>query len=91
MLTNKGAQLTSGRQDVYDSQLIFDRVCDAHDINHQLTNVNRPWTNGPVDRMSHTIKNAWSNATTIIAITTIRFERACSCPQMSTITRSLKP
>ncbi|PXW66444.1 integrase core domain-containing protein, partial [Methylobacterium sp. B4] len=45
-------------QDIYDSQHIFDRVCDEHDIEHRLTKVNHPWTNGQVERMNRTIKDA---------------------------------
>ena len=58
MLIDKGVQFTSRRQDIYDSQHIFDRVCDEHDIEHRLTKVNHPWTNGQVERMNRTIKDA---------------------------------
>ena len=58
MLTDNGVQFTSRRQDIYDSQHIFDRVCDEHDIEHRLTKVNHPWTNGQVERMNRTIKDA---------------------------------
>ncbi|MEE7470475.1 hypothetical protein MPAR162_00790 [Methylorubrum populi] len=33
-------------------------VCDEHDIEHRLTKVNHPWTNGQVERMNRTIKDA---------------------------------
>ncbi|CAO4157279.1 hypothetical protein DHODJN_25925 [Methylorubrum extorquens] len=58
VLTDNGVQFTSRRQDIYDSQHIFDRVCDEHDIEHRLTKVNHPWTNGQVERMNRTIKDA---------------------------------
>ena len=58
VLTDNGVQFTSRRQDIYDSQHIFDRVCDEHNIEHRLTKVNHPWTNGQVERMSRTIKDA---------------------------------
>jgi transposase InsO family protein len=58
VLTDYGVQFTSRRQDIYESQHIFDRVCDEHDIEHRLTKVNHPWTNGQVERMNRTIKDA---------------------------------
>lgn len=36
----------------------FDRLCDALGIEHRLTKVNHPWTNGQVERMNRTIKDA---------------------------------
>lgn len=38
--------------------LIFDRACDEHGIEHLLTKVNHPWTDGQVERMNRTIKDA---------------------------------
>ncbi len=58
VLTDLRLQFTSRKQDVWDSQHIFDRVCDEHDIEHRLTKVNHPWTNGQVERMNRTIKDA---------------------------------
>jgi transposase InsO family protein len=37
---------------------IFDRVCDDHGIEHRLTKPNHPWTNGQVERMNRTLKEA---------------------------------
>jgi transposase InsO family protein len=37
---------------------MFDRVCHEHGIQHRLTKVNHPWTNGQVERMNYTIKEA---------------------------------
>ena len=37
---------------------LFDRVCEEHGIEHRLTKVNHPWTNGQVERMNRTIKDA---------------------------------
>ncbi|MGA7832213.1 MAG: IS481 family transposase [Terracidiphilus sp.] len=36
----------------------FDRVCFQHGIEHRLTKPNHPWTNGQVERMNRTIKEA---------------------------------
>ena len=58
VLTHNGVQFTNRKQDVWASHHIFDRVCDEHDIEHRLTRVNHPWTNGQVERMSRTIKDA---------------------------------
>jgi transposase-like protein len=37
---------------------MFDRVCRANDIDHRLTKPNHPWTNGQVERMNRTLKEA---------------------------------
>lgn len=39
----------------------FDRVCKQHGIEHRLTKPNHPWTNGQVEKMNHTIKDAAVN------------------------------
>jgi transposase InsO family protein len=36
----------------------FDRICLRHGIDHRLTQPNHPWTNGQVERMNRTIKEA---------------------------------
>jgi transposase InsO family protein len=36
----------------------FDRLCLLHGIEHRLTKPNHPWTNGQVERMNKTIKDA---------------------------------
>jgi len=36
----------------------FDRACRQHGIEHRLTKLNHPWTNGQVERMIRTIKEA---------------------------------
>ncbi len=36
----------------------FDRVCLLHGVDHRLTKPNHPWTNGQVERMNRTIKEA---------------------------------
>jgi transposase InsO family protein len=58
VLTDNGIQFTNRPQDRYAFQHIFDRVCNEHDIEHRLTKVKHPWTNGQVERMNRTIKDA---------------------------------
>ena len=58
VLTDNGVQFTPRKQDIWDGRHIFDRVCDEHGIEHRLTKVNHPWTNGQVERMNRTIKDA---------------------------------
>lgn len=36
----------------------FDRTCQSYGIEHRLTKPNHPWTNGQVERMNRTIKEA---------------------------------
>ena len=36
----------------------FDRLCHLHGIEYRLTKPNHPWTNGQVERMNRTIKDA---------------------------------
>ena len=40
------------------SMHLFDRLCRQHAIEHRLTKPNHPWTNGQVERMNRTIKDA---------------------------------
>ncbi|AFW02586.1 hypothetical protein B932_3041 [Gluconobacter oxydans H24] len=36
----------------------FDMICEAHGIEHRLTKPSHPWTNGQVEQMNRTIKEA---------------------------------
>lgn len=36
----------------------FDMICEANGIEHRLTKPNHPWTNGQIERMNRTIKDA---------------------------------
>lgn len=36
----------------------FDRICREHQIEHRLTKPKHPWTNGQVERMNRTLKDA---------------------------------
>jgi transposase InsO family protein len=58
VLTDNGVQFTPRKQDIHDGWHIFDRVCEGHGIEHRLTKVNHPWTNGQVERMNRTLKDA---------------------------------
>src|ERR1039457_5680310 len=37
---------------------LFDRACQRHGIEHRLTKPNHSWTNGQVERMNRTLKEA---------------------------------
>uniref|UniRef100_UPI002431AFBA IS481 family transposase n=1 Tax=Paracoccus yeei TaxID=147645 RepID=UPI002431AFBA len=58
VLTDNGAQFTNHAHHTYAFHHIFDRVCDENGIEHRLTKINHPWTNGQVERMNRTIKEA---------------------------------
>ncbi len=58
LLTDNGVQFTNRKQDTSAFEHVFDRVCRGHEIDHRLTKVNHPWTNGQVERISRTIKGA---------------------------------
>ncbi|ROO29449.1 IS481 family transposase [Salinisphaera orenii] len=58
ILTDNGIRFTNRPQDRYASAHIFDRVCRENAIEHRLTQVKHPWTNGQVERMNRTIKEA---------------------------------
>lgn len=58
VLTDNGVQFTNRAKDIYAFHHIFDRVCDENGIDHRLTKPYHPWTNGQVERMNRTIKEA---------------------------------
>ena len=58
VLTDNGIQFTNRACDKHAFHHIFDRVCDENGIEHRLTKVKHPWTNGQVERMNRTIKEA---------------------------------
>ena len=58
VLTDNGIQFTSRAKDRYAFHHIFDRVCNENDIEHRLTKPYHPWTNGLLERMNRTIKQA---------------------------------
>ncbi|MDR6100926.1 transposase-like protein [Agrobacterium larrymoorei] len=58
VLTDNGIEFTNRACDRYAFNHIFDRVCDENNIEHRLTKVKHPWTNGQVERMNRTVKDA---------------------------------
>ena len=58
VLTDNGIQFTHRERDRYAFRHLFDRVCQQHRIEHRLTKVGHPWTNGQVERMNRTLKEA---------------------------------
>lgn len=58
ILTDNGIQFTNRTCDQHAPRHVFDGVCDEHGIEHRLTKINHPWTNGQVERMNRTIKDA---------------------------------
>jgi transposase InsO family protein len=58
VLTDNGIQFTNHARHKYAFHHIFDRVCDENGIEHRLTKINHPWTNGQVERMNRIIKDA---------------------------------
>lgn len=56
ILTDNGIQFTERKGSTRAH--IFDRVCLENNIEHRLTKVNHPWTNGQVERMNRTLKEA---------------------------------
>ena len=58
VLTDNGIQFTNMAHHKYAFHHIFDRVCDEHDVEHRLTKIRHRWTNGQVERMNRTIKEA---------------------------------
>jgi IS30 family transposase len=61
ILTNNGIQFAEqprNRNTIYSRPMRFDMICQANGIEHRLTKPNHPWTNGQVERMNRTIKDA---------------------------------
>jgi transposase InsO family protein len=58
VLTDNSIQFTNRSRDQYACRHIFERVCCEHGIEHRLTTVNHPWTNGQVERMNRILKDA---------------------------------
>ncbi|ALT18780.1 transposase [Piscirickettsia salmonis] len=58
VLTDNGVQFSNHKHNKRALKHIFGRVCESYDIEHRLTKVNHPWTNGQVERMNRTLKEA---------------------------------
>jgi transposase InsO family protein len=58
VLTDNGTQFGNMPHQPYAGRHIFDRVCDEHGIEHRFTKPAHPWTNGQVERMNRTLKEA---------------------------------
>jgi transposase InsO family protein len=61
ILTDNGIQFCEqprNRNTSYSRPMRFDMICTANGIEHRLTKPNHPWTNGQVERMNRTIKDA---------------------------------
>lgn len=61
ILTDNGIQFCEqlrNRNTPYSRPMRFDMICAANKIEHRLTKPNHPWTNGQVERMNRTIKEA---------------------------------
>ncbi len=61
ILTDNGIQFCEqprNRNTAYSMPMRFDMICEANGIEHRLTKPNHPWTNGQVERMNRTIKDA---------------------------------
>ncbi|OLS52065.1 IS481 family transposase [Rhodovulum sulfidophilum] len=52
------AEQPRNRNTAYSRPMRFDMICEANGIEHRLTKPNHPWTNGQVERMNRTIKEA---------------------------------
>jgi len=58
VLTDNGVQFTQLPHRQRAERHLFDAVCAAHGIEHRCTQVAHPWTNGQVERMNRTLKEA---------------------------------
>jgi IS30 family transposase len=58
VLTDNGIQFTNCALNAHAFAHIFDHVCSENGIEHRLTKVRHPWTNGQVERMNRAIKEA---------------------------------
>jgi transposase InsO family protein len=58
VLTDNGIQFTNRLKDKWAFKHLCDRICEEQGIEHRLTKVNHAWTNGQVERMNRTIKDA---------------------------------
>ncbi|KTQ83945.1 transposase [Aureimonas ureilytica] len=61
ILTDNGIQFAEqprNRNTAWSRQMRFDMICESNGIEHRLTKPNHPWTNGQVEWMNRTVKDA---------------------------------
>jgi transposase InsO family protein len=58
VLTDNGVQFTLQAHQDFPGGHSFDRVCEEFGVEHRLTKPAHPWTNGQVERMNRTLKEA---------------------------------
>jgi len=58
VLTDNGVQFTPQAHQFLPGGHSFDRICREYGVEHRLTKPAHPWTNGPVERLNRTIKEA---------------------------------
>ena len=58
ILTDNGVQFTNRKEGELALEHMFDRICSQAGIEHRRTQLAHPWTNGQVERMNRTIKQA---------------------------------
>ena len=58
VLTDNGVQFTPQPHQFLPGRHSFDRICREYGVEHRLTKLAHPWTNGQVERMNRTMKEA---------------------------------
>ena len=58
VLTGNGVQFTPQAHPFLPGGHRFGRICREYGVEHRLTKPAHPWTNGPVERMNRTLKEA---------------------------------